>query len=58
MAVMLALSIGLVGCTTTGEEEEEEEEPAVWNTTIPLTMHCTISNRASIVEFIFDPWVA
>ena len=58
MAAILALSIGLVGCTAPTEEEEEEEEPAVWNTTIPLQMHCTISNRASIVEFIFDPWVA
>jgi TRAP-type C4-dicarboxylate transport system substrate-binding protein len=54
LAVILALSVGLVGCAG----GEEEEEPAVWNSTITLTAHFTISDRASVCEFVYQPWIA
>ena len=55
LAVVLALSAGIIGCTPT--EGEGEGEPELWDSEIALTMHCTISPKASIVEEIFDPWV-
>jgi TRAP-type C4-dicarboxylate transport system substrate-binding protein len=53
LAMVLALSVGLVGCTGTPGEGE-----AVWNYTIPLTFHPTISKFASIVQEVVNPWVA
>jgi len=50
LAVILALSVSLIGC------EGEGEEP-VWDGPIALQMHCTISDRASVVEFVYQPWV-
>jgi len=52
LAVVLALSVGLIGCE--GETPPPDED---WDSEIALSMHCTISDRASIVEEIFDPWV-
>jgi TRAP-type C4-dicarboxylate transport system substrate-binding protein len=51
LAVVLALSVGLIGCEGEGEGE------VLWDDVIYLDMHCTISDRASIVEEIFIPWV-
>ena len=54
LAAVMALSIGLVGCAGEGEGEGE----VVWNYTIPLTFHPTISKFASIVGEAVNPWVA
>jgi TRAP-type C4-dicarboxylate transport system substrate-binding protein len=54
LAMVLALSVGLVGCAGEGEGEGE----TVWNYTIPLTFHPTISKFASIVGEAVNPWVA
>lgn len=54
LATVLALSVGLVGCGGEGEGEGE----AVWNYTIPLTAHFTISDRASVCEAVYQPWMA
>ena len=51
LAVVLALSVGLMGC-------EGEGEPDVWDSEILLTIHPTISPFASIVQEVIDPWVA
>ena len=51
LAAVLALSVGLIGC---GEPVVPPED---WDSEIALTMHCTISDRASIVEEIFVPWL-
>ena len=39
LAVMLAISVGLIGCTTPSQQEEEEEEPEEWELPVllPLT---------------------
>lgn len=52
LAVVIALSIGLIGC-----EGEGEGEPDVWDSEIELDMHCTITQFASIVQEVFGPWV-
>jgi len=51
LAVVLALSVGLMGC-------EGEGEPDIWDSEIELTIHPTISPFASIVQEVIDPWVA
>jgi len=51
LAVVLALSVGLIGC------EGEGEEPDVWDSEILLTIHPTISPFASIVGEVINPWV-
>jgi len=53
LAVVIALSVGLIGCEGEGEGEGE----VLWDSEITLDMHCTISDRASIVEEVFGPWV-
>jgi len=52
LAVVLALSVGLIGCE--GETPPVDED---WDSEIALAMHCTISPKASIVEEIFHPWL-
>jgi len=52
LAVVLALSVGLIGC------EGEGEEPDVWDSEITLTLHPTISQFASIVGEVIMPWIA
>jgi TRAP-type C4-dicarboxylate transport system substrate-binding protein len=55
LAAIMALSLALVGgCAGEGEGEGE----VVWNYTIPLTFHPTISKFASIVQEAVNPWVA
>ena len=51
LAVVLALSVGLIGC------EGEGETPDVWDSEITLTLHPTISGFASICELVIFPWV-
>jgi len=51
LATVLALSVGLVGCTGTPPVED------VWDSEIALTMHCTITQFASIVQAVFSPWL-
>jgi TRAP-type C4-dicarboxylate transport system substrate-binding protein len=51
LAVVFALSIGLIGC------EGEGEPPDVWDSEIELTLHPTISQFASICELVIFPWV-
>lgn len=51
LAVVLALSVGLIGCE--GEPPVED----VWDDVIELDMHCTITQFASIVTEVFGPWV-
>ena len=53
LAVVLALSIGLIGCEGEGEGEGE----VVWDYEIELTLHPTISQFASICELVIFPWV-
>jgi len=52
LAVVLALSIGLVGCGGT-----TVECPTVWNETINLRAHYTISNSSSITQWVYNPWM-
>ena len=52
LAVVLALSVGLIGCE--GETPPEED---VWDSEITLTLHPTISQFASIVELVIFPWI-
>ena len=51
LAVVFALSVGLIGC------EGEGPEPDVWDDVIYLDMHCTITQFASICTEVFNPWV-
>lgn len=51
IAVVLALSFGLIGC------EGETPEPDIWDSEIELTLHPTISQFASICELVIFPWV-
>jgi len=53
LATVLALSVGLVGCAGEGEGEGE----AVWNYTIALDMHATITQFASVCQEVYKPWV-
>lgn len=54
LAMVLALSVGLVGC---GGEGEGEGEPAVWNTSIPVNMHLTVPNSfVSVANKTYVPW--
>ena len=51
LAVVLALSVGLIGC------EGEGPAPDVWDSEIELTLHPTISQFASICQLVIFPWV-
>ncbi len=52
LAVVLALSIGLIGC-----EGEGPPPPEDWDYEIELTLHPTISQFASICQLVIFPWV-
>ena len=52
LAVVLALSVGLIGCEGEGPPPED-----VWDSEITLTLHPTISGFASICELVIFPWV-
>ena len=52
LAVVLALSIGLIGCG-----EPTPPAPDVWDSEITLTLHPTISQFASIVQLVVFPWI-
>jgi len=52
LAVVLALSIGLVGCGGGGDEC-----PTSWNTTVALAMHLTVPNKfVSLASKVYIPW--
>lgn len=51
LALVLALSVGLMGC------DDETPPPDVWDSEIELTLHPTISQFASIVGEVINPWV-
>jgi len=54
LAVVLALSVALIGCTPSEEEEEEE----LWTDEITLDLHLTAPSTASIWEYVVEPWIA
>ncbi|UCD22796.1 MAG: hypothetical protein JSW22_04055 [Chloroflexota bacterium] len=52
LAVVLALTFGLIGC-----EGEGPPPPEDWDYEIELTLHPTISQFASICQLVIFPWV-
>jgi TRAP-type C4-dicarboxylate transport system substrate-binding protein len=50
-AAILALSVGLIGCTS------PVTPPAEWDSEIVLDLHCTMPPNASLWEYVFQPWV-